>query len=65
MVVFLGIGYVMCLDCLIGPETLAEVERAAAEKAWREGFCRGEQSAAREIPQNPDQINPYRRKEQQ
>lgn len=40
---------------------LAEVERAAAEKAWHEGFCRGEVSGGREWPINPHAENPYRR----
>lgn len=39
---------------------LAEVERAAAEKAWHEGFCRGEVSGGREWPINPHTENPYR-----
>ena len=42
---------------------LAEVERAAAEKAWHEGFCVGERSGEREMSLNPYTENPYRREE--
>lgn len=36
MIKFLGIAFVLCLDCIVGPDALAEVERAAAEKALTE-----------------------------
>lgn len=29
-------------------------------KAWYVGFCKGEQTAFRERPVNPDTINPYK-----
>lgn len=29
-------------------------------KAWHAGFCKGEQTALRERPVNPDTINPYK-----
>lgn len=42
---------------------LAEVERAAAEKAWHDGFCAAERSGEREMPLNPYTDNPYQREE--
>ncbi len=44
-------------------DLLAEVERAATEKAWHEGFCAGERSGEREMSLNPYTENPYRREE--
>ena len=39
-------------------EVVNSVEELA--KAWHAGFCKGEQTAFRERPVNPDTINPYK-----
>lgn len=39
------------------PEVTSVEELA---KAWHAGFCKGEQTAFRERPVNPDTINPYK-----
>lgn len=44
-------------------EAVAQPEVTSAEelaKAWHTGFCKGEQTAFRERPVNPDTINPYK-----
>lgn len=47
-----------CDKCAAALPEVTSVEELA--KAWHAGFCKGEQTAFRERPVNPDTINPYK-----